>query len=156
MNKSLIFLLFVFTLGAVTANAQINIVQNQPQERDTNEYFINGISTRFDIGGVDIQEKRTLFNFCNNKNIDGIAYIKLTNYNSFPVTVLFECDLYYYMPLSRDHEKKQYTVVLPGATDYMYPVREISLGYIPDGYNDYTYPLEIRNIVSITRQIGGK
>lgn len=83
--KKKITLLFFAGLLTFCCNAQ-NIIQisndgsrNNNQQKEK-EYKINGISASSDIGGVDAtiiyEDQRT--------------YALFTNYNSFPVTVLYE------------------------------------------------------------------
>ena len=83
MKKLLICLLAVIGFIA-TANAQTVVVQNNQggateQTQDPNIFYINGIPSTQDIGGVEAQLKY-INNYC---------YTVFTNYHSFPVTVLY-------------------------------------------------------------------
>lgn len=154
--KKLFFLLIALFGVFVNANSQINIVQTTPQERDPNEYFINGISTREDIGGVDFEFPEIdytinggMYGVSTNR---GIKSIKLTNYNDFPVTVIVE----YNLPGNHDSLKKVRTVTLPPAHNYIYPSKEIDLSYLDANFKQTSYPRVRPEIRSITRKIGGR
>lgn len=67
-------------------------------EGNDGEYFISGISTREDIGGVEIS--RTVYGSSN------YYYLVFENYNNFIVTIIFE-----YTP-SGTGEKHTGTIVL--------------------------------------------
>lgn len=84
MKKLLICLLAVIGFVA-TADAQTVVVQNNQggameQTQDPNIFYINGIPSTQDIGGVEAQPKYI--------NYDDY-YAVFTNHHSFPVTVLY-------------------------------------------------------------------
>ena len=84
MKKLLICLLAVIGFIA-TANAQTVVVQNNQggateQTQDPNMFYINGIPSTQDIGGVEAKVERR------NRN----DYAVFTNYQSFTVTVLYQ------------------------------------------------------------------
>lgn len=70
----------------LSAKSQVNVINVDPNpQKESNEYFINGISTREDIGGVEVSTE------------NGESYIYHTdhlvcfeNYRDFPVTVIYE------------------------------------------------------------------
>ena len=83
MKKLLICLLAVIGFIA-TANAQTVVVQNNQggateQMQDPNIFYINGIPSTQDIGGVEALPKY----------YSSQAYAVFTNYHSLPVTVLY-------------------------------------------------------------------
>lgn len=166
MRKYLL-LLFVIYLSC-NCYAQINILQNNTRTQDPNEIFINGISTREDIGGVDIQTIPINYSkkvyewkhdsYSHTVNENGYQCIKVENYNEFPVTVLIQYEYRY--PLSRENMGKQdgtkvATISLPPAKNGNYPAKEIKLG-IMDGHGQTLYPEIKRGIISITRKVGGR
>lgn len=79
---------------SINANAQNIIVQQNNNSsststvQDNKGYFINGISTKEDIGGVDVEFVDDPENYYANK------YLKFTNYHNFPVTIIFEVEDY--------------------------------------------------------------
>lgn len=87
-------LLISIALFPIAVSSQNIIIQqnnnssSQSVSRDGNEYFINGISTREDIGGVDVEFVDDPENYYANK------YLRFTNYHNFPVTVIFEVEDY--------------------------------------------------------------
>lgn len=89
------FLLLIgIVLFPMAASSQNIIIQqnnnssSQSVSHDGNEYYINGISTREDIGGVDVEFVDDPENYYANK------YLKFTNYHNFPVSVIFEVEDY--------------------------------------------------------------
>ena len=89
-----IYILFVLMCLTSSGLAQNIIIQqnnnssSQSTIRNSNEYFINGISTSQDIGGVDVEFIDDPENYYANK------YLRFTNYHNFPVTVIFEVEDY--------------------------------------------------------------
>ena len=93
MNKFLLIVILTFTCFVSSQAQNIVIQQNNNSSststvQDNHEYFINGISTREDIGGVDVEFVDDPKNYYANK------YLKFTNYHNFPVTVIFEVEDY--------------------------------------------------------------
>ena len=93
MKKLLICLLAVIGFIA-TANAQTVVVQNNQggeteQMQDPNIFYINGIPSTQDIGGVETIIERVFdhydcpYNFYDN-------FVVFTNYHSYTVTVLYQ------------------------------------------------------------------
>ena len=83
MRKLLICLLAI--IGSITTvEAQTVVVQNNQgkteQVQDPNIFYINGIPSTQDIGGVEAQTKY----------MDGNKYAIFTNYQSTTVTVLYQ------------------------------------------------------------------
>ena len=62
-------------------DVKVNINNNDATTTDDCAYRINGICSSEDIGGVDVE--------LHNGEGEGKIFMKLTNYNSFPVTVLW-------------------------------------------------------------------
>lgn len=91
MARSIVVLLVFLPIFCI---AQNNVIIQQTTNNQnsnsvsSNEYFINGISTRMDIGGVDVEFVDDPENYYANK------YLKFTNYHNFPVTVIFEVEDY--------------------------------------------------------------
>ena len=83
MKQLIVIIAIIFGMNNY-ASAQNVIINSEDytQTVDDNQYYINGISTREDIGGVEIGRGKD----CGN----GFYLVKLTNYNDFTVTVLFE------------------------------------------------------------------
>lgn len=69
----------MFTLG-YCQDVKVNINNQEATTKEKCPYRINGICSSEDIGGVDVT-----FEF-----IDDCTWLVFTNYNSFPVTVLYE------------------------------------------------------------------
>lgn len=92
--KNSLFTLAVLMCVSINANAQNIIVQQNNNSsststvQDNKGYFINGISTKEDIGGVDVEFVDDPENYYANK------YLKFTNYHNFPVTIIFEVEDY--------------------------------------------------------------
>jgi len=70
----------VFILAVILMNFCL-LCFGQTSSEKSNEYFINGISTREDIGGVEVS---TVW------GAPGFARLEFENYNNFVVTVIFE------------------------------------------------------------------
>ena len=87
-----IFILVALIMGvSYFASAQNVVIQSNtttPQSSvNDNQYYINGISTREDIGGVDVK-----FEHYRSRADDGFSEYGLTftNYHNFTVRVVFE------------------------------------------------------------------
>lgn len=145
-------LLFIGALSNIISFAQINILQNHSTSTDPNEYFINGISTRMDIGGVDINfvKSPTWVLSSGTPYGEGIKAIKLTNYNDFPVTVIVE----YEYTIGNLLEKYVITSTLPPARGNFYPSKEVELNQPRNSNLKYWH--EQPNIRSITRRVGAQ
>ena len=103
MKKILILVIFIIGF-TTTASAQNVVIQQnssaaQSQVQHNNEYYINGISTSKDIGGVDVE---FIYTYSGSE-----YYLKFTNYNSSAVTVLFEVK-------DSDGKKTTGTIILKG------------------------------------------
>ena len=92
--KRILLILLSCIVNITFAQNNIIVQQNNSSSsvtsNDSGEYFINGISTKQDIGGVDVQ-------FIAYRNgYYGENQLKFTNYNNFTVSVIFEVmvDLY--------------------------------------------------------------
>ncbi len=70
-------------------DVKVNINNLEQIGNDDCPYRINGICSTEDIGGVDVQFSCD----CNNYG-EGHTYAIFTNYNTFPVTVLYELVVY--------------------------------------------------------------
>lgn len=86
--KKLLFVLIFIVANSISYAQNIIIQQSndatkQSATHDSNEYFINGISTREDIGGVDVE-------FVEKKGSASHCYLMFKNHRNVPVTVLFE------------------------------------------------------------------
>lgn len=131
MKRIYTFFLLISTMmcmAAQTTNIQVQ-VNNGLQNEGTNDYTINGVSKSKDIGGVDItaQQETVEFGFLSggfayNGTLPIVNGVTLTNYNSRPVTVIFQ--LYYKTNVGRkpypkyyEEEEKTLTVVIPAAKD---------------------------------------
>lgn len=91
MKKLLILVLFAMMAGNLKAQNNL-IIQNdgnnhQPATQD-NAYYINGISTRNDVGGVEIAPG----SHTGYRRNHACFKLKFTNYNHFPVSVIFELE----------------------------------------------------------------
>lgn len=69
----------MFTLG-YCQDVKVNINNQEATTKEECPYRINGICSSEDIGGVDVQIEY----------IDNTTWAVFTNYNSFPVTVLYQ------------------------------------------------------------------
>ena len=126
MKQLIVIIAIIFGMNNY-ASAQNVIINSEDytQTVDDNQYYINGISTREDIGGVEIGRGEYVPN--NNYRI------KLTNYNDFTVTVLFE-----FIHSSYEYEKiEKRTMVLRA-------------GETKETENSYYHP---REYVIITRKL---
>ena len=90
MKRFLLTLALVCGFATIVSAQNVVIQQNtsSPQSSQTttgHEYYINGISTAEDIGGVDVEfkEKSSYGNYTD-------YYLQFTNYHDFTVRVLFE------------------------------------------------------------------
>ncbi len=101
-----IFIIVILFIGiSHIASAQNVVIQsntNTSQSNvDSNQYYINGISTREDIGGVDVQFEEDY-----SSNSGGYTFCTLifTNYHSVPVRVIYE--------LPRGYNGKTYGAIM--------------------------------------------
>lgn len=119
---------FVGIASAQNVVIQTNDTDSKSSTTQTtgNEYFINGISTAQDIGGVDAE----LINTGNSYYGDYYHKIKFTNYHEFTVTVLFEIGRY----------KVPGTITIPAKTAKTAP-------------NEYLIDKDDRRIVMIVRKL---
>lgn len=83
MKKIIVLLLAV--IGFVTtAEAQNVVIQtnetSSAQVQDPNIFYINGIPSTQDIGGVDAQAEK----------VDGKCYVRFINFHSSTVTILYQ------------------------------------------------------------------
>lgn len=85
MRKLLCIATFVgmFCLG-YCQDVKVNINNQDGNAKEECPYRINGICSTEDIGGVDVE-------FTDNNKGD-VTWIKFTNYNQFPVTVLWSVE----------------------------------------------------------------
>lgn len=138
--KYLTIIVFAFT--SLIGNAQINVLNIESEGKDSNEIFINGISTKQDIGGVDFQEIRgTFIDNYGQRMENTILFLRLTNYNESTVTVLFRCTA------PHCFYDKIFTVVLPASSKGNFPYKDIRI------QQQNFVPREIINLVSITRKL---
>lgn len=94
--KKIIILIVLFVGISNFASAQNVVIQSNNSTSSQSsvndkQYYINGISTREDIGGVDVE-----FTEGNCSGRVGYSYYRLTftNYHSSPVTVMYELNGY--------------------------------------------------------------
>lgn len=73
---------------AYSQNVKVNINNQDATAKDDCPYRINGICSTEDIGGVDAEFKREHY------GADYYDYLSLTNYNSFPVSVIWQIEEY--------------------------------------------------------------
>lgn len=134
MKKIIVILSFLLSFSLADF-AQVNLIsvnKQSAQNNDPNERFINGISTRLDIGGVDYE----LYS----------GKIKFTNYNPFPVTVTIEWLSYGYSRGEKTNINSHYgTVVLPKA--------DVKTGYSEKYWSTNDQRI-IREVFTITRKVG--
>ena len=102
--KRILLILLSCIVNITFAQNNIILQQNNSSSsvtsNDSGEYFINGISTKQDIGGVDVQ-------FIAYRNgFYGENQLKFTNYNNFTVSVIFEVMVDLYPTGTRDEWKK--------------------------------------------------
>lgn len=77
-NKILFIVLFSIIFGFVFNLSVFS------QNQNTGEYFINGISTKEDLGGVEVFPKE---GYAATNSTTSLVF---ENHNTFPVTVIFE------------------------------------------------------------------
>ncbi len=89
-----VFFLAVFFAIAGGLNAQNNVILQQSTGGNTNssasddkQYYINGISTKEDVGGVEMSRGSS-------SGFAGYWHLKFTNYNDFLVSVIYEVEDY--------------------------------------------------------------
>lgn len=89
-----VFFLAVFFAIAGGLNAQNNVILQQSTGGNTNssasddkQYYINGISTKEDVGGVEMSRGSS-------SGTVGYWHLKFTNYNNFVVSVIYEVEDY--------------------------------------------------------------
>lgn len=86
MNMKKLFIVAVMTLFGFCAHAQQTVIlqnsQNQKETSTSNEFYINGISSRDDVGGVEASV------YIENDYLKS-CYVYIKNYNNFLVTVLY-------------------------------------------------------------------
>lgn len=99
----LLFALVGMNVLAYSQDVKVNINNQDATAKDDCPYRINGICATEDIGGVDIEVS---YNSSDDSNI-----CKLTNYNSFPVSVLLALE-YNDIKSPLNEEKKTSTIVL--------------------------------------------
>lgn len=99
----LLFALAGMNVLAYSQDVKVNINNQDATAKDDCPYRINGICATEDIGGVDIEVS---YNSSDDSNI-----CKLTNYNSFPVSVLLALE-YNDIKSPLNEEKKTSTIVL--------------------------------------------
>ena len=161
-----LFCFLVLVVSTITAYGQV-ILNNVPEGRDPNEEFINGISTRSDIGGVDVEYETNKFNYRLNDSpsygqiLTSTTSLRVTNYNNFPVTFLYR-----YKLLSTEPGKAYSTtsfsnfqgyfeqwvsgsIVIPAAKDDYYPSRVIK-----NVSGNGGIPITVEDLVTITRKVG--
>lgn len=84
--KKYVILMALFIGISNSVSAQNVVIQSNTaptqQSVDSNQYYINGISTREDIGGVQIERGEFVYTWH--------YKVKLTNYNNFPVSVIYQ------------------------------------------------------------------
>lgn len=125
-----ILLISALTMVATASYSQNVVIQQNSanpssQKGDDGAYYINGISTREDIGGVEV----SLGDPYGNSG----RFIKFKNYNSIPVSVIYQLD-------TDTHKKVTGTIVLQageekqtgqhyyGANNYVLIARPMSTG----------------------------
>lgn len=89
--KRLLLIIAALTFLGVNAYAQQTVVIQNSQTKqayDANEFSINGISSRQDIGGVEAFVDCNLSSRYNGTEIHD-CIVEIKNYNSFAVTVLY-------------------------------------------------------------------
>lgn len=81
-------LTLIVALFSLVSFAQNNVIIQQSKEDnssansvDPNEYYIDGISTRLDIGGVEVEFVKEDYPY---------YYLKFTNYHNCTVSVIFQ------------------------------------------------------------------
>lgn len=80
-----LFLILVAIVGFITTTEAQNIIVQQSNNQnaghviDPNVYYINGIPSTLDVGGVEAQRVR----------VDKKEHVRFQNYHSVPVTVVY-------------------------------------------------------------------
>lgn len=147
------FLLLSF-VGLCTA-AQVNVINVESNRNTATQHVenINGIPVTQDIGGVDFSYDRVaqqyssaqhqLYNLPPVQVNNCVRFIRATNYNPFPVTVLARVSYNIY---GQGNVTRTFTIVIPPAKDDNYPYKDINLENLANNINDLT---------TITRKVGG-
>lgn len=133
MKKLICITMLLFGFVGIASAQNVVIQTNNADSKSSttqttgNEYYINGISTAQDIGGVDAEIINT-----GKRDYNDYFYhkIKFTNYHEFTVTVLFE--------IGKDKEPG--TITIPAKTAKTAP-------------NEYVLYKTDRNIVMIVRKL---
>ncbi|MCR6507396.1 OmpH family outer membrane protein [Bacteroides sp. KH569_7] len=93
--KSVFLMTLVTCLSPSVLSAQNNLIvqQNVGNQQQVKEeqggYYINGISTKEDIGGVEVSRGIRVSNI----SLSGDYRIKFRNYNNIPVSVIYEFEV---------------------------------------------------------------
>ncbi len=145
MRTLLTIITFLYCLVLYSQVNQINIVNGIPSNNNvsTNVSYVNGVPTSEDIGGVDIEYEQGVkfirdFTDCyyyerRHEEYDNL-FVKLTNYNNFPVTVYYEIAYKYLIPTDLNGrgewtdwffktEVTQGKIVIPPATGGKIPIQ---------------------------------
>lgn len=116
MKKLLVlFALVGISFLGYSQDVKVNINNQDASIKDDCPYRINGICSTEDIGGVDV---------IIDKYSSGRPTATFTNYNPFPVTVLYECD--YNRPgsdYSRDHKTGTIVIGVEGQKEVYFDSR---------------------------------
>ncbi|WP_286008007.1 hypothetical protein [Barnesiella viscericola] len=93
MKKSiiLVFVMMSCFLG-ISAQQSVIIQQNGKSEnvvKNSGEFFINGISSKVDIGGVEAEVSSTRQSRYQGEEVH-LCFVRIKNYNAFTVTVLYQ------------------------------------------------------------------
>ncbi|MCQ2342679.1 MAG: hypothetical protein MJZ75_04210 [Paludibacteraceae bacterium] len=89
MKKTILLFAFLgITIFGYSQEVKVNINNENATVKDECPYRINGICSTDDIGGVDVEFSRKASGQYNNYVVN--YYLTLTNYNSFPVNVLWK------------------------------------------------------------------
>lgn len=89
--KQLLFIIAALTVFGFNAYAQQTVVIQNSQTKqayNSNDFTINGISSRQDIGGVEASVYCKLSSRYSGTEIHD-CFVEIKNYNSFSVTVLY-------------------------------------------------------------------
>ncbi|MBO5217626.1 MAG: hypothetical protein J6B41_07785 [Alistipes sp.] len=134
MKKLICITMLLFGFVGIASAQNVVIQTNNTDSKSSttqttgNEYFINGISTAQDIGGVDAEIINT--GKWDSYYCDYYHKIKFTNYHEFTVTVLFEIGI----------SKVPGTITIPAKTAKTAP-------------NEYLIGKDDRRIVMIVRKL---
>jgi len=94
----------ISAVGVCQNNVNVNV------ENGTNGYkYINGVCSRDDIGGVEVEEYRDRAKYMGGNDSCGAVF---TNYNKFRVTVMYELELIYNNSGKKEYSKKSGSIVL--------------------------------------------